>query len=903
METDKTLYLIDGSSYIYRAFYAIQRLTDAKGMPTNAVYGFTTMLLKVLREKKPDRVCVVFDAPGPTFRHKAYEPYKGTRQKMPDDLVVQIPYIKESVALHGIPGLEVAGYEADDLIAMLAHRAVNLGMKVVVVSGDKDLLQIVRDPVVIQWDPQRDRLFDEAGVFEKYGVTPGQMADYLALMGDSSDNIPGVKGVGEKTAKQLIGQWGSLDGIYANLADITSASVRKKLEEGRESAYLSQSLVHFREDAPVETGPEEFTPSSPDRETLADFYRKLDFKTVLEAFLKERDSAEPVRKTEESGGSTRRDTIVRSDGELDGLLERLKRVERFSVDLETTSTDSMRAEIVGISICCEDGTAWYIPVAHCGPGSGRQLSREDVLRRLAPLLSSRHPGKVGQNIKYEWVVFRRHGVPLEGIAFDTMVASYLLDPGDRSHSLDRIVPEHLGEKKIAYEEVTGKGKTQVGFAEADVDRAAKYSCEDAETTWRLASILERKLREGELFSLYEDLELPLIPILAAMEHRGIMVDAGRLESLAIELEKTMDRRTGEIYAYAKGEFNVQSPKQLAEVLFERLGLRVVKKTKTGPSTDISVLEELAGDHPIVEHLLIYRTLSKLKGTYADALPRLIHPETGRIHTSYNQTVAATGRLSSSDPNLQNIPIRTEEGRKIREAFIPAPGCVFLSFDYSQIELRILAHYCRDEHLLNSFRSGEDVHRRTASEMFGIPPELVTSDMRRQAKTINFGIIYGMGAFGLARRLRISNRTAKEAIERYFARYGRVKEFIEETIRQTTSTGYTETLLGRRRAIPELASRNHNIRQQGERLAVNTPIQGTAADFIKKAMIDVDAALRKTNLKTAMLLQVHDELVFETPVEEVETARELVRAAMEGVWELAVPLIVDVGEGKNWAEAH
>ncbi|MEN6486772.1 MAG: DNA polymerase I [Syntrophobacteraceae bacterium] len=903
MEPRKSFYIIDASSYIYRAFYALTRLTNSKGMPTQAVYGFAQMLLKVIRDRKPDYICVVFDAPGGNFRHQMFESYKATRQKMPEDLVVQLPYIRELVKVHGIPQMELQGYEADDLIATLTHWGLERELNVVIVSGDKDLHQLIRDPEVLQWDTQRDRVFDEAGVLERFGVTPRQMADYLALVGDSTDNVPGVKGVGEKTARELISRWGTLDGIYEHLDDIASASVRKKLAEGRDLARLSHDLVLFREDAPVGDRVEAFVPAPALKPELVALYDELDFKGLLESLRKEwggfGEAVLPV-----GPAHVREDRIVTTPEDLAELVRGLEGVDRFSVDLETTSTDPMLAELVGVSLSWQDHRAWYIPVGHCGPNSGNQLPKTDVLRALQPFLSVRKPEKVGQNIKYEWVVFKRHGIDLQGIGFDTMVASYLLDPGAHAHGLDRIVAEHLGESKISYDDVTGRGKDRIGFAEVDVNRAACYSCEDAETTWRLAPVLSEKLCGEDLEDLYACLELPLIEILAGMEYRGILVDASRLATLSGDFEKALESEAAKIYDLAKEEFNIQSPKQLGAILFDKLGLRVVKKTKSGPSTDVSVLEELALEHPIAEHILVYRTLSKLKGTYADALPRLIHPVTGRIHTSFNQTVTATGRLSSSDPNLQNIPIRTEEGRKIREAFTPAPGCVLLSADYSQIELRILAHYSRDARLVEAFRQDEDVHRRTAAEMFGVHPAMVTSDMRRQAKTINFGIIYGMGAFGLAQRLRIPNKAAKTAIERYFVQYSGVKRFIDETIEEARRLGCSRTLLGRKRSMPELQSRNHTMRQLGERLAINTPIQGTAADLIKKAMIDVECALKKSGLKTAMLLQVHDELVFEVPEGELEAAKRLVREEMEGVWaDLAVPLKIDLGVGNHWAAAH
>jgi len=898
----KTLYLIDGSSYIYRAFYALGRLTNSKGMATQAIYGFAQMLLKVLREHEPHGVCVVFDAPGPTFRHEMYEEYKATRQRMPEDLVQQIPYIKELVRCHGVPQLEREGVEADDVIATLADKAGEEGWSVVIVSGDKDLYQLVQDPRVRQWDPQRDKTTTEKEVLERYGVTPRQMADFLALMGDSSDNVPGVPKVGEKTAGKLLARWDSLDGMYENLEKVSGSSLRKNLEENRERAYLSRRLVTLRRDLALDVSLDDLQASPVLEEDLESLYRELDFQSLLESFREEGilsgKSREPAP---QAVGRT--DRTVRSSEELEEVVESLRGTESFSVDLETTSENPMRAELVGVALSWKDHEACYIPVGHTGDGSEGQLSSEEVLGALTPLLEKEAPSKVGQNVKYEWVVFRRHGVALNGIGFDTMVADYLLNPGSHSHKLERIAREHLGEGMISYEDVAGKGKNQVSFAEVAVKAATEYACEDAEIAWRLAPVLRRKLAESALEELCDSLERPLIEVLASMEHKGVLVDASKLEELARELDKRMDQRAARIYELAGEDFNIQSPKQLGGILFDKLHLKVVKKTKTGPSTDVSVLETLAAEHPIAEEILDYRSLAKLKGTYAEALPKLIHPETGRIHTSYNQTVTATGRLSSSNPNLQNIPVRTEEGRKIRQAFIPAPGCVLLSADYSQIELRILAHYSGDENLVAAFREGEDVHRRTAAEVLDVAPQEVTPEMRRQAKAINFGIIYGMGPFGLARQLRISNTSAKGAIDRYFERYRGVKRFIEETVEEAKKRGYCQTLLGRIRRTPELQSRNRTVRQQGERLAVNTTIQGTAADLIKKAMIEIHGALRAEGLRSEMTVQVHDELIFEVPEDELERMKALVQERMENVRELNVPLQVDVGWGSNWGEAH
>ncbi len=892
------LYLIDASSYMYRAFYGMRRrLTAPDGTPTQAVYGFYQMLQKVLKEKKPDHLCVVYDPPGPTLRHELYPDYKATRERMPEDLVVQVPLIKKLVELQGIPAVEVPGYEADDVIATLTRKALEKGMHVVIVSGDKDLHQLVRDPEVIQWDPQKDEEYTARVVQERLGVRPEQVRDLLALMGDSSDNIPGVAGVGKKTAENLIRQFGSLDRILTKANEIKSPSVRKKILAGKDFAILSRDLVTIRNDAPIPIEPDQCTLKEKKLDELIRFLQDLGFRRFLDDLEKQTSVKISV-----DTAPSRNDLLVCDQRTLEQIRSHLAEATVVSVDLETTSQDAMRAEIVGIALCWKEHQAAYIPVGHhCE--TARQLPLDQVLQTLRPFLESDRVPKVGQNIKYEWIVFRRHGVEFKGIDFDTMVASYLLDPGNPSHRLERIVEEHLGELKLRYRDVAGTGKNQIPFADVPVEKAADYACSDAETTFRLVPVLRKKLEESGLIKLMDFLERPLIEVLARMEFRGIRVDVDKLKELSRTLEEGLRREERAIYEIAGMEFNIQSPIQLRDVLFGKLQLPVIKKTKTGPSTDMSVLEELAHLHPIARHILAYRSLAKLKNTYVDTLPRLVHPETGRIHTSYNQTVTATGRLSSSDPNLQNIPIRTEEGRKIREAFIPDTGCLLLAADYSQIELRILAHYSHDQRLTAAFREGADIHRRTAAEMFGVPPHEVTAEMRRHAKTINFGIIYGMGPYGLSKQLGISQSSAKAAIERYFETYKGVRRWIEEAIEKARKNGFAETLLGRRRYLPELTSRNRNVRQQGERLAVNTTIQGTAADLIKKAMIDIDMDLGRKGMKTGMLLQVHDELVFEVPEEELESVQELVRNRMENVHELSVPLVVDMGWGRNWAEAH
>ncbi|HIJ76907.1 MAG TPA: DNA polymerase I [Deltaproteobacteria bacterium] len=899
----KTFFIIDGSSYIYRAFYAIRRLTNSRGMATQAVHGFVTMLQKVMRERRPEYICVVFDAPGPNFRHEMYEAYKATRQVTPEELIAQIPYIKKAVRYLGVPQMELEGYEADDLIATLTHWASARGLEIVVVSGDKDLHQLIQDPAVRQWDPQNDRVFTELVVLERFGVAPGQMVDYLALVGDTTDNIPGVKGVGEKTASQLLKKWGSLDGIYTHLNEISPDSLRHKLSAGNRSAYLSRELVSLRLDVLIDKGLEEFAPAPPMRQEMFRLCEELELKTILDMLRRQWAEPDEVKLVSpEPSRRKRADRIIRTREELVEMIRIAETKSLIAIEIETTSQNAMDADLVSIALCWDDSGAWYIPVGH-NRECGIQMTAAEALHGLDPILSARTVGKAGHDLKFQWMVLKRYGINLETMIFDTMIASYLLDPGGQTHAIERICAEHLGEAICSYEDLTGRGKGQVSFVEIDFEKAVDYACRIVETCWRLVPVLRRKLEENKLKELYESIELPLTEVLARMEYTGILVDSEKLEELSIGFEKALDQKAALIYQMAGEEFNIQSPKQLGYILFDKLGLRALKKTKSGPSTDTSVLEELTLEHPVAEQVLGYRTLSKLKGTYADALPKLVRPDTGRIHTSFNQAVTATGRLSSSNPNLQNIPIRSDEGRRIRQAFISAPGNMLMSADYSQIELRVLAHYSGDESLMDSFRNDEDVHRRTASEIFGVAVTEVSSEMRRQAKMINFGIAYGMSPFGLSQRLRISTKTAKAAIDRYFERYSGVRRFIDEVVRKARDLGYAETLLGRRRAIPELQSRNFSIRQLGERLAINTPIQGTSADLIKKAMVDISQRLKKEKLGAQMLLQVHDELLFEVPSENRRPVEELVRHEMEYVRVLDVPLRVEIGWGANWTEAH
>lgn len=891
LEKEKTIYLIDGTAYIHRAYHAIRNLTNSRGLPTNAAFGFTRMLLKLIENKAPVYAVMVFDSRGPTFRHEIYPEYKANRPPMPEDMSIQIPYIKKITRGFRLPVLEKSGYEADDLIGTQARLAGEAGYRVVMVTGDKDFIQLVTDRVLI-WDPMKDETIDQQQIRETRGIEPLQMVDVMALSGDSADNIPGVPGIGPKTALDLVKRFGSLEALYDRVDTITRKKQHENLMRFKDQAFLSRKLVKIDTHAPLSFDPDFFRVREPDNNRLADLFKTLEFRQLQQAFPQ--DAKERPKYYQ---------TILDHEA-LTQLIERLSAAGRFALDTETTSENPMVAGLVGLSFSLKADEAFYIPCCHKYPEAPAQLALSDVLQRLSPLLADPEIEKVGQNIKYDWMVLNRHGIDLAGVAFDTMLASYLLNPSKRAHNLDQIALDFLDYKKIKYQDLDAAGKN-VRFDHIPIETAAPYACEDADITLMACRVLEPRLEAIGLTSLLKEVEMPLVPVLKNMEMRGICIDGERLQVLSKSFAQQLERVEDEIYAQAGEEFNIKSSQQLGRILFEKLNLPVQKRTrkKTGYSTDVDVLTTLAIHHELPALVLRHRTLAKLKSTYTDALPELIHPETGRIHTSYNQTVTATGRLSSSDPNLQNIPIRSEEGREIRSAFVPRNGWLFLSADYSQIELRILAHCSQDPILIRAFENDEDIHTRTATEVFQVFPSFVTPELRRQAKAINFGIVYGMSPFGLSRQLGISQKMAGTYIDNYFNRYKHVKAFMEQTIAQARETGRTSTLLNRIRLLPDINSSNRNIRQFAERTAINTPIQGSAADLIKIAMINVEKAFADKGLQAAMLLSVHDELVFEVPPEELDLARSLVQAAMEGVWDLKVPLKVNMETGKNWAEAH
>jgi DNA polymerase-1 len=888
MSQRSKLFLIDGSSYIFRAFFALPYLSNSAGMPTNAIYGFTQMLIKVVKEHKPDYVVMVLDAPGPTFRHEVYEEYKANRPSMPEELMPQIPFIKEITQGFRISVFEKAGYEADDIIGTLVENFKE-EVDITIVSGDKDMMQLVSEGVTIL-DTMKDRDYDLAEVERRFEVKPSQLIDVFGLSGDTSDNVPGVPGIGGKTAIKLIKEFGSIDNLLKNLDRVKGEKIRENLMRYQEQALLSKELVRIRTDVPLPYTLTDFRLIPSDNERLMEIFKELEFSKLIKDLTRQKtisyDDYHVINRMEE----------------VERLVTALKESKEFSLDLETTSLFPMEAEIVGLSISCREHQAFYLPFAH-KDATMPQLQLNHILPRLKPLLEDEGIQVYGQNIKYDYIILQRYGITIKGIAGDTMIASYLLNPTKHNHNLEEIALEYLNHQMITYKDLTGIGKKSLPFDQVGIEEAKMYSCEDADVTFLLAKLLLPKLEEEGLRELFYQVEMPLVEVLAKMEMNGVKIDIQLLKEMSLEFESLLNTSMKRIYKIAGEEFNINSPQQLGNILFEKLKLPGARRTKIGYSTDVETLQKLALHHPLPAEILAFRSLSKLKSTYIDALPRMINPQTGRLHTSYNQTATATGRLSSSDPNLQNIPIRSPEGRRIREAFIAEPGWKIFSADYSQIELRILAHLSQDETLIQSFKEEEDIHTRTAAEIFGVSPSLVTPQMRREAKVINFGIIYGMSAYGLAKELGIDQKVAKAYITDYFKKYRGVREYIDTVLEMAREKGYVTTLKNRRRYLPEITSSNQAMRQFAERMAINAPIQGTAADLIKIAMINILQRIEEKKLKTKMIIQIHDELVFEVPEDEMVEVENLVRKEMEGVIDISVPLKIDIGTGKNWSEAH
>ena len=904
-----TLYIVDGSSYIFRAFYAVRPLHTATGIPTNAVFGFTSMLQKLLRQSGAEHIAVAFDPPKPSFRKAMSADYKAHRPPTPPDLIPQMGLVREMVRAFNIPTLELDGFEADDVIATLTVKATAAGYDVRIVSSDKDLMQLVDEHVALL-DTMKDKLIGVAEVREKFGVEPAQVVDILGLMGDASDNIPGVPGIGDKTAAQLIQKYGSVEGVLAHIDEIPGEKRRENLRNHAADARLSRELAVLRTDIDIPFDPEALRCRPPDRPALAALLRRLEFQSQL----RDLELSGLAAELPEPAGTPRAEVappkierarygVILEGAALTEVLEKCRAAGRFSLAVAATHEGAMRAHVCGLALSWAPGEAFYVPFSHRYLGAPAQLAREVVLAACKPLFEDAAVAKVGHDLKRSFILLRRLGLDLAPLSCDTMVAGYLLDPGKVSFAEDELARDELAHVMLTYAEVAGRGKAENELDTVTVEQVGAWACERAETALLLGLRYAPRIEVAELHSLWTDVELPLVRVLGRMELAGIKVDTDILAGLSRQMGELARAAEARIFAEAGGELNINSPKQLQELLFTRLGLKPTKKTQTGYSTDSEVLEELAHVHPLPALILEYRSVTKLRGTYVDALPALIHPETGRIHTSFNQAVAATGRLSSSEPNLQNIPIRSELGREIRRAFVAEPGNQLVSADYSQIELRLLAHASGDATLTSAFQAGDDIHARTAAEVFGVAREAVTPELRTNAKAINFGILYGMGAFRLARELRIPQKEAQAYIDQYFGRLPGVKRYIEEALAQARRVGYVRTLLGRRRFLPELSSQNHNLRTGGERIAINTPIQGSAADLIKVAMVRIQRLLDQRGLATRMLLQVHDELVFEAPLGEVEELLQLVRAEMEGVAELTVPLQVDVRAGRDWAEAH
>lgn len=910
----ETLYIVDGSAYIYRAYYAIRNLSNSKGFPTNAVYGFILMLRKLLEQEDPDYLAVTFDPfgdPEPTFRTVMYPEYKANRDAMPEDMRVQLPYFRRFVEAMSIPILEISGVEADDVIATLTRQALNdEDYDICIVSADKDLLQLLGDPRVRMIDTMRDKVYTAVEAREKFGVEPEKIRYVMALWGDSSDNVPGVPGIGQKTGAKLINEFGDLETVLANIDEISGKKRKENLREFADQARLSLELVTLKDDVEMDFDPRDLKISAPSIDALTELMSELEFRSPLKdikAWMRTRgfiegESAPAMPEPERMAAEVERsyEMIVTHDA-LDAAIAACKQADRFAIDLETTSIDPLRAEVVGVSLAWEPHAAVYIPVSHRYIGAPAQLDRDAVLERLKPLLESEIHLKVAQHYKYEWIVLRRYGIELAGVEWDTMLMSYLLDPGKNSHGLDTIAQDYLRTQTITYEDVAGKGAKQVSFDMVDVEQATQYAAEDADITLRACTKMEPAMIEAELREIHDDIERPLSIVLARMEETGICIDTDILGELSVEFEAEIEELQAAINESAGQELNANSPIQLREVLFDKLGLPVKKRTQTGPSTDQSVLDQLRELHPLPALVLEYRSFTKLKGTYIDALPQLIREETGRIHTDFNQAVASTGRLSSSNPNLQNIPVRSDRGREIRRAFVPADSRVLICADYSQIELRIMAHMSGDKKLLEAYRNNADIHRLTASEIFDVDFDAVTDDERRAGKTINFGVMYGMGSRRLARDLGISTREAKTYIENYFDRYQGVAAFFDQLRDRARDVGFAETLMGRRRLLPDINGYGRQ-RAFAERVAVNMPIQGTAADIIKVAMLEIQRRIDAESMPVSMLLQVHDELIFEVDEDAVDESLKMIVEEMESVVSLDVELKVDAGVGTNWMDA-
>ena len=924
------LVLVDGSSYLYRAFHAFPPLTNSAGEPTGAMYGVLNMLKSLISQVQPSHIAVVFDAKGKTFRDEMFEQYKSHRPPMPDDLRKQIQPLHDIIRALGIPLLVIEGVEADDVIGTLAVAASKANQKVLISTGDKDMAQLVDDNIMLI-NTMNNTLLDRDAVIEKYGIPPELIIDYLALMGDSADNIPGVAGVGEKTALGLLQGIGSMAEIYANLDKVPELPIRgakklgDKLLAEKEMADLSYRLATIKTDVDLDITPEQLTLGTSNNDQLTEYFGRYEFKRWLNEVMNGADSitnnneqptkinhyqATPSLAQDNSDETlpaiqidrSRYETLL-TETDLNRWVDKLNQAKLFALDTETDNLDYMAANLVGISFALENGEAAYLPLQLDYLGAPKTLEKTTALSLLKPVLENPAIQKVGQNFKYDLTIFARNGIDVQGVAFDTMLESYVLNSTGR-HNMDDLAKRYLGHQTISFEEIAGKGKNQLTFNQIPLEQAAEYAAEDADVTMKLQQVLWEKLsKEPTLEKLFKEMELPLLGVLSRMERRGVLIDSDALFLQSNEIANRLSELEEQAYVLAGQPFNLASTKQLQEILFDKLGLPVIQKTPKGaPSTNEEVLEELAFSHELPKVLVEHRGLSKLKSTYTDKLPQMVNPQTGRVHTSYHQAVTATGRLSSSDPNLQNIPIRNEEGRRIRQAFIAREGFTVVAADYSQIELRIMAHLSQDQGLINAFTQGKDIHRSTAAEIFGVALDEVTSEQRRNAKAINFGLIYGMSAFGLSRQLGIGRADAQSYMDLYFKRYPGVQTFMHDIREKAKAQGYVETLFGRRLYLPDINSSNGMRRKAAERVAINAPMQGTAADIIKRAMIQLDQTLQN-DPDIAMIMQVHDELVFEVRSEKVEFYSKLIKTQMESAADLVVPLIVEVGQGTNWDEAH
>ncbi|WP_218758745.1 DNA polymerase I [Vibrio parahaemolyticus] len=927
---ENPLILIDGSSYLYRAFHAYPGTMSNGEIPTNAVYGVVNMLRSMMRQFASERIAVVFDAKGKTFRDEMYSEYKANRPPMPDDLRCQIEPLHNVIRAMGLPLICVPGVEADDVIGTLAYQASQQGMPVLISTGDKDMAQLVDDNITLI-NTMTNVVMDREGVVEKFGIPPELIIDYLALMGDKVDNIPGVPGVGDKTATALLQGIGGLTKLYENLDDIAALGFRgsktmaKKLVDNKDNAMLSYELATIKLDVELEETPESLLKAEPNKDELIKLYGQLTFKSWLNELLE--GGSGTVEAVELAGSAqvssssssshvemeTSAVTIDRSQYEtildeasFNAWLEKLKAAELFAFDTETDSLDYMVANLVGLSFAIDEGIAAYVPVAHDYLDAPEQLDRDWVLEQLKPILEDDAQAKVGQNLKYDASVLARYGIEMKGIKYDTMLASYVYNSVGGKHDMDSLALRFLQHSCISFEQIAGKGKNQLTFNQIELEQASPYAAEDADITLRLHNRLFANIEQDEkLKSVYEEIEMPLVPVLSRIERTGVLIDDMKLSAQSVEIAARLEELEQKAYEIAEQEFNMNSPKQLQAILFEKMGLPVVKKTPSGtPSTNEEVLQELALDYPLPKLILEYRGLAKLKSTYTDKLPKMINPSTGRVHTSYHQAVTATGRLSSTDPNLQNIPIRNEEGRRIRQAFVAPAGYKVLAVDYSQIELRIMAHLSGDQALLDAFRDGKDIHAATAAEIMGVSIDQVSSEQRRRAKAVNFGLIYGMSAFGLAKQLGIPRGEAQAYMDKYFERYPGVMQYMEDTRSAAADKGYVETIFGRRLHLPEIKSRNGMRRKAAERAAINAPMQGTAADIIKKAMLLVDQWIQEEgNGRVKLLMQVHDELVFEVEESSLSEIESKVQKLMESAAELKVPLVAEAGHGDNWDQAH